>query len=144
MQRGERCFSINTRAFMRRKYTYKRHHVGMFGVDLVPKLTPCPFHIIGKTSISLPKMKITYSVSCMMERLNNSYYKLTSLFHQDGKGSVSWSLNSYKCKQMINISVVIMRASSHETSREIDEFRIHSKYHKIAQNKCIQRRRGNW
>ena len=23
---------------MRRKYTYKRHHVGMFGVDLVPKL----------------------------------------------------------------------------------------------------------
>ena len=44
------CFSINTRAFMRRKYTYKRHHVGMFGVDLVPKLTPCSFHIIGKTS----------------------------------------------------------------------------------------------
>ena len=24
-----------------------------------------------------------------MDRLNNSYYKLTSLFHQDGKGSVS-------------------------------------------------------
>ena len=28
-------------------------------------------------------------LKCMMERLNNSYYKLTSLFHQDGKGSVS-------------------------------------------------------
>ena len=28
-------------------------------------------------------------MKCMMERLNNSYYKLTSLFHQDGKGSVS-------------------------------------------------------
>ena len=27
---------------------------------------------------------------------------------------------------MINIRVVIMRASSHETSREIDEFRVHS------------------
>ena len=63
----------------------------------------------------------------MMERLNNSYYKLTSLFHQDGKGSVSWSLNITNVNIKINISVVITRASSHETSHEIYEFRVHSK-----------------
>ena len=55
----------------------------------------------------------------MMERLNNSYYKLTSLFHQDGKGSVSWWLNITNVNIMINISVVIIRTSSHETSHEI-------------------------
>ena len=63
-----------------------------------------------------------------MERLNNSYCKLTSLFHQDGKGSVSWWLNSYKVNIMINICVAITRASSHATSHEICEFRIHSTF----------------
>ena len=64
----------------------------------------------------------------MMERLNNSYYKLTSLFHQDGNGSVSWSLNITNVNTKINISVVITRASSHETSHEIYEFRVHSSW----------------
>ena len=63
-----------------------------------------------------------------MERPNNSYYLLTSLFHQDGKGSVSWWLNSYKVNIMINICVAITRASSHATSHEICEFRIHSNF----------------
>ena len=63
------------------------------------------------------------------KRLNNYYYKLTSLFHQDGKGSVSWSLNITNVNIMINISVVIRRTSSHETSHEIDEFRVHSNYY---------------
>ena len=67
-----------------------------------------------------------------MERLNNSYYKLTSLFHQDGKGSVSWSLNITNVNIKINICVVITRASSHETSHEIYEFRVHSTPPKIA------------
>ena len=71
------------------------------------------------------------AMKCMMDRLNNSYYKLTSLFHQDGKGSVSWWLNITNVNIKINISVVIMRASSHETSREIDEFRVHSTPPKI-------------
>ena len=43
-------------------------------------------------------------------------YKLTSLFHQDGKGSVSWSLNIINVNIKINISIVITRASGHETS----------------------------
>ena len=68
----------------------------------------------------------------MMDRLNNSYYKLTSLFHQDGKGSVSWWLNSYKVNIMINIRVAITRASNHETSHEMDEFRIHSSFQVLS------------
>ena len=94
---------------------------------------PCCFWFFGyrkwPPSVSwVPQQFLMPAAPCSVWwiRPNNSYYKLTSLFHQDGKGSVSWWLNSYKCKQMINISVVIMKASSHETSHEIYEFRIHS------------------
>ena len=38
---------------------------------------------------------------------------------------------------MINISVVIMRVSSHETSREICEFRIHSTCLKVTKSMYI-------
>ena len=48
--------------------------------------------------------------SVTMDRLNNSYYLLTSIVHQDGKGSVSWWLNSYKVNININMCVVIMKA----------------------------------
>ena len=63
-------------------------------------------------------------------------YKLTSLFHQDGKGSVSWSLNIINVNIKINISIVITRASGHETSHiseaEICEFRVHSNIYPIG------------
>ena len=55
----------------------------------------------------------------MMERLNNYLSKLTSVFHEYGKGSVSWWLNTTNVNIMINISIGIRRTSSHETSHEI-------------------------
>ena len=75
-------------------------------------------------------------VQWMMERLNNYLFKLTSVFHQYGKGSVSWWLNTTNVNIMINISIGIKRWSSHETSHtsmsEIYEFRVHSTPPKIV------------
>ena len=63
-------------------------------------------------------------------RPNNYLSKLTSVFHECGKGSVSWWLNTTNVNIMINISIGIKRWSSHETSHtsmsEIYEFRVHS------------------
>ena len=85
-----------------------------------------------------------------MNKTNNSLSKLTSVFHECGKGSVSWWLNITNVNIKINISVVIRRTSSHETSHEIDEFRVHSTPPKIAkinnivlQSKIINNRTKN-
>ena len=66
-------------------------------------------------------------------RPNNYLSKLTSVFHECGKGSVSWWLNTTNVNIMMNINIGIKRWSSHETSHtsmsEICEFRVHSKHH---------------
>ena len=70
-----------------------------------------------------------------------TYYKLTSLFHQDGKGSVSWSLNITNVNIKININVGTKGTSSHETSHistsEICEFRVHSTPPRFKMNNIV-------
>ena len=77
----------------------------------------------------------------MMERLNNSYYKLTSLFHEDGKGSVSCPLNTTKCKHNDKHKRRNKGTSSHETSHistsEICEFRVHSTPPRFKMNNIV-------
>ena len=77
---------------------------------------------------------VLYAVGSCNEwwiRPNNYLSKLTSVFHECGKGSVSWWLNTTNVNIMINISIGIKRWSSHETSHtsmsEIYEFRVHSR-----------------
>ena len=73
-------------------------------------------------------------------RPNNYLSKLTSVFHECGKGSVSWWLNTTNVNIMMNINIGIKRWSSHETSHismsEICEFRVHStyEYSKLKEN----------